>query len=201
MGLANSDSVNQTGSVGFVTRGMTNWIGRQESTGDLPLPAAWIKTPSASILTGQAAATDVTEMEIRTVLKSIYQQGYKSRNLICFATLDFAEAFNAFVYTQTQSATVLPLRRFVADQSDGELKLNVNRYACGWGNFLIVPCVDTLPSGVHALFIDLDEVDMTFIQNSTLYELEDKGAGRNGYMDYIAALRCWNPRAHAKITT
>lgn len=199
--LANSDSVNQTGSVGFVTRGMTSWIGRLSTGGDLPLPDAWIVTPAASILSGQAAATDVTEAEIRAVLKSIYTSGYKSRNLMCFASLDFAEAFNAFVLTATQSATVLPLRRFTADQSDDTITLNVNKYSCAWGSFTIVPCVDTLPSGVHGLFIDMDEVDMTFIQNPTLYELEERGAGRNGYADWIMALRCWNPRAHGKITT
>lgn len=199
--LSNSDSIAQTGSVGFVSRGMTNWIGRLSTGGDLPLPAAWIVTPTASVLTGQALATDVTEAEIRAVLLSIYTAGYKSRNLVCFASLAFAEAFNAFVLTATQSATVLPLRRFTNDQKDDTITLMVNKYVCGWGTFTIIPCVNTLPSGVHGLFIDMDEVDMTFIQNPTLYELEDRGAGRNGFADWIMTLRCWNPQAHGKITT
>jgi hypothetical protein len=204
--IANKDSVPQSGAIGstpvaFVTRGLSNWIGRSNSGGDLPLPASWVVTPAASIYTtpdDTDLADVITEDDVRAVLRSVFTKTKRATTFYLFCNLDFQEAFNNFVKTGEVSSTTAPLRRFNAGQADGTITLNVQRYVGANGSTIILVPHLSLPSKVFGLLLDMKYVKLRMVRNPRFMPLPEDGSGPRGFTDAIFAVGCENPTAHGK---
>ncbi len=182
------------------TRGLTSWI-RSANPGspDLPVPAAAL-TPAGNILTGQAAATDITETEVNAIMQSIATQARKNGTWDVFVSPSFKAVFTGWARTGVQSATALPLRRWTADMKDGTMSLNISVYESDFGK-LRLHTHFSLPSGVHALFVDMTALELRPVRNATMKALEYRGGGHRRFIEYIQGLEVSNPTVHGKITT
>ncbi len=203
MCLKNSDSRAGTGSTAATaskTRGLTAWIA-SAAQADLPVNAMAL-TPAANIVTGKAAATDVTEDDFRGVMQSVATNARKTGfSWDVFLSPSSKANFSNFSRTQTVSAaTVVPLRRFNAGQADGKMTLNVLIYESDFGN-LRLHTHFSLPTGVHALIVDMDHVALRPGRPPRTGDLPYNGGSIKKLIDYIYGLEVNNPRCHGKITT
>lgn len=128
-----------------MTRGFLRWI--QNGTYDpieLTIPTA-AKAPTTNVVSSSTAAA-VTETDLRNLLKSIAVATKRQKsNFIMFVSPDFQEVLNNFAYTQTNSTnTTMPLRRFNADASKGEIVLEVTSYKGSWGQVKVYPHLEML---------------------------------------------------------
>lgn len=182
------------------TRGLTSWI-RSANPGspDLPIPTAAL-TPGANILTGKAAATDITEDDVRGIMLSIASTQRRSGTWDVFVTPAFKAVFSGWARTGIQSATTLPLRRFNTDMKDKTISLDIQVYESDFGK-LRLHTHFSLPAGVHALFVDMGSVELRPVRNPMMKPLEYRGGGYRRMIEYITGLQCSNPQSHGKVTT
>lgn len=206
MFLKNADSRAETGNTSGTSalcRGLVNWIRSANPGGspDLPVPNMAL-TPAANIVTGKAAATDVAEDDFRGVMQSVATAARKTGfSWDVFVTPAMKAQFSNFTRTQTVgAATTVPLRRFTAGQADGKLSLNITLYESDFG-MLRLHTHFSLPSGVHALIVDMDSVQARPGRPPRTGDLPYQGGTIKKLIDYIYGLDVSNPRAHGKITT
>jgi len=130
------DSYRETQSLKPVdmTRGFLRWI--QNSTYlpvDLPIPSA-ARAPAGNVVTNRATTAAVLESDFRGILKSIaVANKTKKHNFMVFLSPDMQDVCNDWAYAQTQSATLLPLRRFTQDATKETINLEVTAYKTSWG--------------------------------------------------------------------
>ncbi len=128
-----------------MTRGFLRWI----QTGtyvpvDLPIPAA-AQSPAANKVTNRTTAATVTEDDVRQVMRNIATTTKRKKaSYVFFVSPDMQETVNNFGYTQVQSSTSLPLRRFTTDASKKEIVLEVTSYAGSWGSIKLMPHLEML---------------------------------------------------------
>lgn len=199
--LKNTDSqANSDNSTPGKLRGLTNWIrSSNPGTPDLAVPSAAL-CPTASIVTGKTAATNVTEDDVRGVMKSISSSARRNGTWDVFVTPDMKSVFSGWARTGDASTTTAPLRRFNANASDGTLTLNIQIYESDFGK-LRLHTHFSLPSGVHALFVDMESCALRPVRNAMVKPLEYRGGGYRRFIEYITGLEVSNPRMMGKITT
>lgn len=181
-------------------RGMTYFIRTSNVTdADLPIPALAL-TPAGNILTGQAAATDVTEEELLNILQSIATTMRKMRSVHLFASPALRRQISGWMkFAPTQGSDLL-VRRFNNDVKSKEITLTVERITCDFGTFHIHTHF-SLPSGVHGLILDMEMLELRPLRNPGVRPLEYRGGSHKRMIEYIFGLECSNPQAHGKITT
>jgi len=210
MCLKNSDSRAGTGSTtgtSSLSRGLVHWIRSSNPGGspDLPLPTIAL-APAGNIITGKAAAANVTEDDFRAGMQSIATQGRRTGfTWDAFVTPAMKAQFSNFTRTATvdqssAATTVVPLRSFNSQQQDAKLTLNVTLYESDFGKIRLHPHF-SLPSGVHALVVDMDFVRLRPGRTPRTYELPYQGGMHKRVIDWIYGLEVSNPTVHAKITT
>lgn len=210
MVLKNSDSRPGTGSTAAtssLTRGLTHWIRSANPGGspDLPIPTAAL-TPAGNIVTGKAAASDVVEDDFRGVMQSVATAARKvnfSWDVFCSPAMK--QVFSnwtrtATVNQATTAATVVPLRSFNANQADSKITLNVLLYESDFGLLRLHPHF-SLPTGVHALVVDMDNVRLRPGRLPRSFDLPYQGGSKRSVIDFIYGLEVANPQCHGKITT
>lgn len=208
--LKNSDSRAGSGSTSAtssLTRGLVNWIRSSNPGGtpDLPVPTAAL-SPSGNIVSGKAAATDVVEDDFRGIMKSVATAARKTNfSWDVFLSPDMKQVVSnwtrtATVNQATAASTVVPLRSFNANQSDSKITLNVLLYESDFGVLRLHPHF-SLPTGVHALIVDMDHVRLRPGRLPRSYELPYGGGSIRKVIDWIYGLEVDNPQCHGKITT
>ena len=181
-------------------RGMASWIrSANPATPDLPIPTMAL-TPPGNIITGKAAATDITEDEVRSIMQSITSNCRRNGVWDMFCTPAFKSVISGWARTGVQSATALPLRRFNADQKDKTMTLDIQIYESDFGK-LRLHTHFSLPAGVHALIVDMPGVKRRNKRNPMLTPLDYRGGGHRRMIEYIVGLEVSNPQSHGKITT
>lgn len=207
MFLSNTDSRAETGATSATSallRGLTQWVRTTAGT-DLPINAMAL-TPAGNIVTGKATADLITEDEFRGVMQSIATACRKTNNTWdVFLSPLAKQTFSNYIRTATvnqaaPASTVVPLRSFNADQKDGKITLNVTFYESDFGLLRLQPHF-SLPSGVHALIVDMDSVKARPLRAPREWDLPFMGGTNQSVIDYIFGLEVSNPRAHGKITT
>lgn len=210
MCLKNGDSRPGTGSTAAtssLTRGLTHWIRSANPGGspDLPIPTAAL-TPAGNIVTGKAAASDVVEDDFRGVMQSVATAARRVNfNWDVFVTPAMKAVFSNWTRTvtvnqATASATVVPIRSFSANQSDTKMTLNVLLYESDFGLLRLHPHF-SLPTGVHALVVDMEHVRLRPGRLPRSFELPYQGGSIKRAIDWIYGLEVANPQCHGKITT
>jgi len=197
--LKNSDSSPYTDSANPMRmRGLAHWI-RNTAQAELPVPSA-ARTPTGNLLLSQANATDVIEDEVRTIMQSIASTARRTGNWDVFVSPAFKAVISGWARTGDASATTAPLRRFNANAKDSTMTLNIQVYESDFGK-LRLHVHYSLPSGVHALIVDMTQVKLRAVRPPTLKPLEYRGGGHRRMIEYIYGLEVSNPQAHGRITT
>lgn len=210
MFIKNSDSRAGTGSTAgtsSLTRGLTHWIRSANPGGspDLPVPTIAL-APAGNIVSGKAAATDVVEDDFRGVMQAVATAARKTNfNWDVFLTPAMKVVFSnwtrtATVNQATAASTVVPLRSFNGQQSDSKITLNVLLYESDFGLLRLHPHF-SLPSGVHALVVDMEHVAARPGRKPRSFELPYSGGSIRKVIDFIYGLEVSNPTCHGKITT
>lgn len=204
--LKNSDSRAGTGSTtatALKMRGMAAWIASVAQS-DLPVPALAL-TPAANIVSGKATASAITEDDFRGIMQSIAATSRRSgRAWDAFLSPGAKTVFSNF----TRVATVgpisadhqVPVRSFQANQADSKMVLNVLIYESDFGR-LRLHTHFSLPTGVHALICDMDNVTLRPGRTPRSTDLPYNGGSYVSVIDYVYGLQVDNPQAHGKITT
>src|SRR6187402_644624 len=198
--LKNSNSAPYTDSSNpMKMRGLTYWArSSNAANGDLPVPTGAL-TPAANIVSGKAAATDVTEENFISILQGIATASRKMHNLHVFATPAMRVRLSSLTKFTPANSTDLLTRRF--NQTDLKaITMTVERMECDFGKFFLHTHF-SLPSGVHALLIDMDMIQMRNTRNPTAQKLPYLGSVRKTMIEYIMGLEVSNPQTIGKITT
>lgn len=180
-------------------RGLTYWARTSNAaSADLPIPTA-VLSPSGNIVSGKAVATDVTEENFITILQSIATASRRMHNLHVFATPALRARISSLTKFTPAQSTDLLTRRF--NQTDLKaITMTVERMECDFGKFYLHTHF-SLPSGVHALLLDMDMVQLRMTRNPSASKLPYLGGVRKTMIEYILGLECSNPQAIGKITT
>lgn len=169
---------------------------------DLPLPTIAL-APSGNILTGQATAAAVTEEELLDILQSIATAVRQMKTVHVFATPAMRRQISGWLkFTPESSGNVL-VRRFNNDVKGGgatEITMTVDRITCDFGKFFLHTHF-SLPSGVHAIIVDMALMQLRPVRTPKLTKLEYRGGKYTEFFEYIIGLQVDDPRSIGKITT
>jgi hypothetical protein len=123
-----------------------------------------------------------------------------TKSLHVFATPAMRRRISSFLKFTPESAGNVLVRRFNNDASSKELNMTVERITCDFGKFFLHTHY-TLPSGVHALCLDMEGLELRPVRPPGVRALEYRGGAHKRIIEYITALQVDNPQAHGKVTT
>ena len=176
----------------YKTRGMLKWLGVGGQPSDLP--AAY-----------QNVANDTTGTQTEATFNSVLQELYEANGmpgvqLTLIAGPSLKQEISNF---SRQLAAANGTYVVNQDAESRKITLTVNLYEGDFGNVAIVPSLfinrtsgsDTVDADA-GLLIDPEYVGMHSLKAESATELEDQGGGRRGFVDVIAGLACYSPKAH-----
>ena len=176
----------------YKTRGMLKWLGVGGQPSDIP--AAYQNV--ANDTTGTQ-----TEATFNSVLQELYQaNGMPGGQLTLIAGPSLKQEISNFSRQASATNNTYVVNQ---DAESRKITLTVNLYEGDFGNVAIVPSLfvnrtsgsDTIDADA-GLLIDPEYVGMHSLKAESATELEDQGGGRRGFVDVIAALACYSPKAH-----
>ena len=176
----------------YKTRGMLKWLGVGGQPSDIP--AAY-----------QNVANDTTGTQTEATFNSVLQELYEANGmpggqLTLIAGPSLKQEISNF---SRQLAAANGTYVVNQDAESRKITLTVNLYEGDFGNVAIVPSLfinrtsgsDTVDADA-GLLIDPEYVGMHSLKAESATELEDQGGGRRGFVDVIASLACYSPKAH-----
>ena len=176
----------------YKTRGMLKWLGDGGQPSDIP--AAY-----------QNVANDTTGTQTEATFNSVLQELYEANGmpggqLTLIAGPSLKQEISNFSRQASATNNTYVINQ---DAESRKITLTVNLYEGDFGNVAIVPSLfvnrtsgsDTLDADA-GLLIDPEYVGMHSLKAESATELEDQGGGRRGFVDVIAGLACYSPKAH-----
>ena len=176
----------------YKTRGMLKWLGDGGQPSDIP--AAY-----------QNVANDSTDPQTEATFNSVLQELYEANGmpggqLTLIAGPSLKQEISNFSRQASATNNTYVVNQ---DAESRKITLTVNLYEGDFGNVAIVPSLfvnrtsgsDTVDVSA-GLLIDPEYVGMHSLKAESATELEDQGGGRRGFVDVIAALACYSPKAH-----
>ena len=176
----------------YKTRGMLKWLGVGGQPSDIP--AAY-----------QNVANDTTGTQTEATFNSVLQELYEANGmpggqLTLIAGPSLKQEISNFSRQASATNNTYVINQ---DAESRKITLTVNLYEGDFGNVAIVPSLfvnrtsgsDTLDADA-GLLIDPEYVGMHSLKAESATELEDQGGGRRGFVDVIAGLACYSPKAH-----
>ena len=176
----------------YKTRGLLKWLGSGGQPSDVP--AAY-----------QSVANDTTGTQTEATFNSVLQELYEANGmpggqLTLIAGPSLKQEISNF---SRQLAAANGTYVVNQDAESRKITLTVNLYEGDFGNVAIVPSLfvnrtsgsDTVDADA-GLLVDPEYVGMHSLKAESATELEDQGGGRRGFVDVIAGLACYSPKAH-----
>jgi hypothetical protein len=176
----------------YKTRGMLKWLGVGGQPSDIP--AAY-----------QNVANDTTGTQTEATFNSVLQELYEANGmpggqLTLIAGPSLKQEISNFSRQASATNNTYVINQ---DAESRKITLTVNLYEGDFGNVAIVPSLfvnrtsgsDTVDADA-GLLIDPEYVGMHSLKAESATELEDQGGGRRGFVDVIASLACYSPKAH-----
>jgi hypothetical protein len=195
------DSVEETGTVAAVTRGIGSWISSSAQS-DLPVNSSY-RTPSASVST--TALASITEATISGVLKSLWQQTGKRNRYVGVCGIDFKERISTFSRYRPDVSSNTHIARFSQDAESRKILNVVDVFEADGGTVELMPhnflAIDSAGAGdaERAYFLLPEYWQLRFNRMPRNKDLTDNGGGPRGLIDAILGLACLNPKGAAQI--
>ena len=176
----------------YKTRGMLKWLGVGGQPSDVP--AAYQNVANDNTATQ-------TEATFNSVLQELYQaNGMPGGQLTLIAGPSLKQEISNFSRQASATNNTYVVNQ---DAESRKITLTVNLYEGDFGNVAIVASLfvnrtsgsDTIDADA-GLLIDPEYVGMHSLKAESATELEDQGGGRRGFVDVIAGLACYSPKAH-----
>ncbi len=184
------------------TRGIARWAsnGNGRFTDTDTTPGATFRTPAANILVSKAAASDVTEANIRTVITSIATSRRKNFGeglFIC--TPNMRNTLAGFTYLdKAATSTALPVRRW--NQKEGEINTMATLYKSDHGNLEAITSYQ-MDSTVHFLILDMSDAEIAYAEAPMFEKLPSDGANERGQWECLWMAKLLNPVGAGKAIT
>lgn len=200
---SDNDSVVQSGSTPYRTRGIGSWISATAQADTATAVPAAFRTPAASINT--TATGSLTESGVIDVLESIFKVRRARRNydLVCGTSLK--RAFTNFIRTQTGSTNVMSsVRTFNSNVENKKIVNTIDIYEGDFGvlslhvSTYLANGAAAAVSAARGYVLDMDLVSIGFNRKPRMEELEDRGGGRRGFVDAIFGVAVANPSVLGK---
>lgn len=176
----------------YKTRGMLKWLGVGGQPSDVP--AAY-----------QNVANDTTGTQTEATFNSVLQELYEANGmpggqLTLIAGPSLKQEISNFSRQASATNNTYVINQ---DAESRKITLTVNLYEGDFGTVACVPSLfinrtsgsDTVDADA-GLLIDPEYVGMHSLKAESATELEDQGGGRRGFVDVIASLACYSPKAH-----
>jgi len=176
----------------YKTRGLLKWLGSGGQPSDIP--AAY-----------QCVASDTTGTQTEATFNSVLQELYEANGmpggqLTLIAGPSLKQEISNF---SRQLAATNGTYVVNQDAESRKITLSVNIYEGDFGNVFVTPSLfvnrtsgsDTVDADA-GLLVDPEYVGMHSLKAESATELEDQGGGRRGFVDVIAGLACYSPKAH-----
>lgn len=193
-----------TSDAGWSTRGLYKWVTNSGAPSDIP---ADFVTPATQNIVG---GTSLTEVLVSSLLSSLFAQYGEPRNYWVPCGLATINAFDDFSKTVDYGPTDTHLNR-VSNQEyikGRTATRSITRYVTSAGSLDIVPDMfvkvtsgtDNTASSASGLVLNMDLVELQFLEGLHSKELEDMGGGPRGYAKCSFAVMCKNPKGLGRIT-
>tara|TARA_R110002110_G_scaffold207439_2_gene419636 strand:- start:1088 stop:1957 length:870 start_codon:yes stop_codon:yes gene_type:complete len=176
----------------YKTRGLLKWLGVGGQPSDVPSDYQNV----ANDTTGTQ-----TEATFNSVLQELYEaNGMPGGQLTLIACPSLKQEISNF---SRAVASVQNTYNVTQSADSKKITLSVNLYEGDFGNVAVVPSLfvnrtsgsDTVDADA-GLLVDPEYVGMHSLKAESATELEDQGGGRRGFVDVIAGLACYSPKAH-----
>jgi hypothetical protein len=188
-------------STASVTRGIPTWLSNTTGLTSLftdtdTAPASGFRTPTGSIINNKAAASDVSESDIRAALQSVAEtRKIDSTSFMGVCRPAMRSQFASFTFTDKNGSTSsnFPLRRW--NQTEGVIASTVTRYNSDFGPIDLITShlIDTT---CHMLGLDMEMLEIGYAMAPTYEELPRDGANQRGQWLAIYVPQVLNPQAH-----
>ena len=190
------------GSTASKGRGILRWLSYDNSrfTDTDTTPAAAYRTPTGSILTSKAAASDITESEISALITSVAKTRRKAGlRFMGLCTADMRDVFDSYSRTDKSFTTsAYPVSRF--SQTQGTIDREVTMYKSSNGSVELMTSFD-LDSTCHFALLSPDLVKKAYAQGVKVGVEGVSTQVDKRIIDVIWVLKCLNPGAHGKAIT
>lgn len=176
----------------YKTRGMLKWLGSGGQPSDIPTDY-------------QCVASDTTATQTETTFNSVLQELYEANGMPGGQlTLIAGPSLKQEISNFSRAVASVQNTYNVTQAADSKkITLSVNLYDGDFGTVAVTPSVfinrtsgsDTV-DGDAGLLIDPEYVGMHSLKAESSSQLEDQGGGQRGYVDIIAGLAVYSPKAH-----
>ena len=176
----------------YKTRGLLKWLGSGGQPSDIPTAY-------------QSVANDTTGTQTETTFNSVLQELYEANGmpggqLTLIAGPSLKQEISNFSRQLAASNGTYVVNQ---DAESRKITLSISIYEGDFGTVSVVPSLfvnrtsgsDTI-DGDAGLLVDPEYVGMHSLKAESATELEDQGGGRRGFVDVIAGLACYSPKAH-----
>lgn len=198
--LSDNDRQAETGAAPYKMRGLGKFL--DGNNADIPDE---YETPAAS-RNEQAAAGDLTEAELNTLIRSIYRENGEANNLVLVADTTLRKSIAD--YARLQAAGETTIRDVNYDGNSSKIKLSVEIYQSDFG---IVSIVNMNPvTNPETVAGTNTNHDRGYLINPDYYgihelipmgssRLPNMGGGERGFVDCALTLGVYAPAAHGLI--
>ena len=191
----------------YLTRGLGSWISNAAQT-TLPVNANFVP-PAASIYSSGAIAslTESGTTSLRSVLKSVYQQTGRRRNLVLLAGPALQETITNFTSIAGTAGSDIALRSYNADLATNKITTRITLYEGDFNTVEIHPSLFLAKDSAAAVqaargyVIDPEVLELRYNRMPRVMPLQDEGGGPRNLVDAIFGLVCKNPLSLGKFNT
>lgn len=181
-----------SGTTTWQTRGLYQWTATNAD-----VPAAF---------TSGTAISSATEDNIATGLIALFNKYGEPKNYFTPCGTTTADAIDKFSQTVPLPGSRAGSATNTGYQSGATVTRVVNRYVTSFGSIDVMPDVFVnvdaagLGSATSGLLLNMDLVELQFLQNLHSEELQDYAGGPRGYAKAMFAVCCKNPSGILRIT-
>jgi hypothetical protein len=184
------------------TRSFPRWASKDDTrfTDTDTTPNTAVRTPAASISVSNAAASDVTEAEIRTILASIASSRRKNfGEALAVCSVSMRNQLASFTFLdKNPTSTYAAVRRW--NQKEGEIAAFATLYKSDFGTLEALTS-HQIDSTVHMLILDMDSVEISYAEAPMFEKLPSDGANERGQWEAIWMAKMLNPFSAGKAIT
>ena len=212
---SNNERQSGTGTTAWKTRGLFRWTGSgrgdnadsggsQVSTDSMSRTApddvpAEYRTPATQDID---AGGDLTENKLNGVLQSLFETHSAKKTYMGVFGTEVVEKIDNF--TRIEGTSTAQRYTLNDDATKKTINLEVKVFNSSFGRVNVIPSVFLNHNGLvgdvdAGLLLDLDLLELQYMEPLHLRDLDDEGGGPRGYGKTIFSVMCKNPKGLAAI--
>ena len=182
------------------TRGLGDWI-KTTAQSTFPVPKEY--RPSAAQIISGAITSNVTEANLKKMMAAIFDStGYSASTLVLMCGSALRQRVTAMTLHGGDDSPAAN-RRIQADSKSvvdtvDTYEGDFNRVSIVPNNFIGWSDEDKKPDIYRGYALDMENIEVGFLDYKISKELENRGGGRRGFVDSFGVLRVLTPTPHGK---